>query len=144
MPLSIGRGPRLEFVVRELKGNRTRVTRKMTGTVKKLANGGEKTNYKMEEVPKKEPAGYMVYFPSGNSTRLTRKELLQRGYDRQPAIINFEQVNDTKSPAGRFKYAIDEKTKALAYKQLEEQVIKACKRRGGHSESGEDNDASAT
>jgi hypothetical protein len=132
MPLHIGRGPRLEFVVRELKGKRKRAFHAWSKELKKVV-----------ETTKEEAAGYMVFFPNGTSYRLTREQLLAQGYDREPAIINFELVNDTKSPAGVFKYAMNEKTKQAAYRKLEEQVIRACKRAGGHADTGDVNDAEA-
>lgn len=130
--LSIARGVRLEFVVRELKGKRKRVV-----------NGWDAKKKKITEKTVEEAAGYMIYFPNGTSYRLTKDELIQRGFDREPSIINLDQVNDTKSPAGKFKFAMSPDTKLAAYRQMEEQVVKACKRRGGYAESGEDNDAEA-
>lgn len=112
------KGPRLEFVVREMKGEKLRPHH----TVEKG---------KLVTTLKKEPAGYIVYMPSGQSYRLTQRELVKRGFDRQPGIINFDQVNDTKTPAGRYKHAMDDKTRRAAWKALEEQVIQACIRRHG-------------
>jgi len=129
MALSVGRGPRLEFVVRQLKGNRKRAFHSFNDKTRRI-----------EETAKTEPAGYMVYFPNGTSYRLSPAELVQRGFDREPSIINFELVNDTKSPAGKFKFAMSEQTKKAAYRQLEEQVIRACKRRGGYADNEEEKD----
>lgn len=112
------KGPRLEFVVRELKGEVSRPHHSMNGK-------------KIETVLAKEPAGYLVYLPSGQSYRLSRDELVKRGFDRQPSIINFEMVQDTKTPAGRYKFAMDDKTRRAAWKLLEEEVIKSCVRRHG-------------
>lgn len=112
------KGPRLEFVVRELKGEVKRPHHSMHGK-------------KIETVLVAEPSGYIVYLPSGQSYRLSREELMKRGYDRQPSIINFEMVQDTKSPAGRYKFAMDDKTRRSAWKALEEEVVRACVRRHG-------------
>lgn len=112
------KGPRLEFVVRELKGEVKKPHHSMKGK-------------KIETVLAPEPAGYLVYMPNGQSYRLTKEELVKRGFDRQPSIINFEGVQDTKSPAGRYKFAMDDKTRKIAWRALEDEVVKACVRRHG-------------
>lgn len=112
------KGPRLEFVVRELKGEIKRPHHTVKGK-------------KIETVLVPEPAGYIVYMPNGHSYRLSREQLVKRGYDRQPSIINFEQVQDTKSPAGKYKFAMDDRQRKVAWKALEDEVIKSCIRRHG-------------
>jgi hypothetical protein len=125
----MGRGPRLAFVVRQLKGKRKMQVHKYNPTT-----------HKNDIIMVEKDAGYMVYTPNGTSYRLTKEQLLKSGLDRQPEIINFESVNNTRSPAGRFKYAIDDKARAAAYKELEEQVIRACRRRGATVDTSGDED----
>lgn len=132
MAITIGRGPRLEFVVRELPGKR-----------KRAIHGWDAKKKVITEKAVVEPAGYMIYFPNGTCYRLSQQELVARGYDREPSIINFELVNDTKTPAGMFKYAQNEQTKKAAYRKLEDQVIRACKRRAGPSENNEESEHDA-
>ncbi len=92
------KGARLEFVVRQLKGKRTKVAHSFNPKTRKI-----------EATKTEEDAGYMLYLPSGQSYRLSATELVERKYDRQPEIINLDKVQDTKTPAGRFKFALDEK-----------------------------------
>jgi len=112
------KGPRLAFVVRPIKGNFNRPKHKI---VKK----------KIETSLEKEAAGYIVYMPNGTSYHLTHKQLLHHGFDKQPTIISFETVNDTKTPVGRYKFAMDDKQRKVAWAEMEQQVIKACQRRHG-------------
>lgn len=114
------KGPRLEFVVRPLKGK-----------VKKPYHNFDPQKKKIVSALKEEDAGFLVYLPNGHSYRLTKSQLERRGYDRQPTILNFDQVNDTKTPAGRYKFAMDDKQRKEAWKALEDQVIRACVRRHG-------------
>lgn len=114
-------GARLEFVVRKLKEpiKRAKVTfdKKQKRLVEKVT----------------EHEGFMVYMPNGHSYRLTATEVVKKGFDRIPTILNFERVNDTKSPAGRFKFAINDEARAKAWNELEDQVIKSCTRRVGEA-----------
>lgn len=124
------KGPRLEFVVRPIKG--------MFSYPK---HSVEKKKVVTKHVRKE--AGYIVYMPNGTSYHLTHAQLLKGGFDRQPTIINFESVNDTKSLAGRYKFAMDDKTRKSAWQALEAQVIKACHRRHGPVNAGGDEDDNA-
>lgn len=114
------KGARLEFVVRPLKGK--------VKTVKHSVNPKLK---KIEQTIIEEEGGYIVYTPMGNSYRLTQAELVKRGYDRQPSILNFDRVNDTKTPAGRFKFALDPDARKKAWSDMEDEVIRACHRKTG-------------
>lgn len=111
-------GARLEFVVRPLKG-------KMSRPVHSMEKG------KIVTTTKSVDAGFIVYTPMGQTYRLTKEELVQRGYDRQPEIMNFDQVKDTKSPAGRFKHAMTDLQRKQAWSDLEKQVIRSCERKHG-------------
>lgn len=119
----IMQGARLEYVARKINGTVTQHTIEWDKKQKKL-------------VRKTKQVGdcYMVYLPTGHSYRLTAKQLIDNGFDRQPTILNFERVNDQKSPAGRFKYAINEEMKMKAWRELEDQVVKLCDRKHGKSE----------
>lgn len=123
-------GPRLEFVVRELPGTVLRMKYVAPPTKKQIeANpdlDGVMSNTAVETL---EPAGYMVYLPTGQCYRMSGKELVQRGFDREPSILSFEQANDQKTPAGRFKLARNEPSKEKAWRELEEQVVRACQGR---------------
>lgn len=129
------RGARLEFVCKPLKGKHTKTVTSFNPTTKKLEH---------TKVESTDPA-YMLYLPNGHSYRLTASEMIHRGYDRQPNIINLDKVNDTKTPAGRFKFALDDTARRKAWADLEQEVIRNCTRRHGpvHKQKEEENAAAA-
>lgn len=114
------KGPRLEFVVRKIPGSVTR----------NLAAFDEVEN-KLIAVPKVQPAGYMVYLPNGQSYRMSEKELVRRGFNRDPNILGFAEANDAKTAAGRFKLAANEEARKKAYGEMEAEVMKAALNKTG-------------
>lgn len=116
------KGARLEFVLRPIKGKRNRVIHSYDKAAKKLVT--------TEAVD--DDGGYMLFTPTGNSYRLTKEQMLKRGFDRQPTIIDFDNAK-ADTPAGRFKFAITDDLRKRAWKEMEEEVIKLCRRRAGHS-----------
>lgn len=123
------KGPRLEFVVRPIKGK-----------VKRLKHSFDPTKRKISATEVVEDGGYIVYLPTGHSYRLSHRDLVKRGFDRQPNILNFETVNDTRTPAGRYKFAMNDASRQLAWTALEDQVIKSCIRKHGPVVVSEDED----
>lgn len=113
-------GARLEFVVRAVKGK-----------VKRPVHSWNPKENKIDATMREEPGGYIIYTPFGQSYRLTQAEFVRRGFDRQPQILNFDKVNDTTSPAGRYKHAMTDKARQEAWTDLEKEVIKLCVRRHG-------------
>lgn len=126
------KGPRLEFVVRPIKGK-----------VKRFKHSFDPTKRKISATEVVEDGGYIIYLPTGASYRLSHKDLVKRGFDRQPNILNFETVNDTRTPAGRYKFAMNDKAREIAWKALEDQVIKACVRKHGPVVLEDDYDATS-
>lgn len=121
------KGARLEFVLREFKGVRTLKKHRFDAKKKKI-------------VPTvvKEEGGYLLFTPSGHAYYLTKQEALDRGYlNRRPKILNFDQVNDTETPAGKFKFAVRQEDKEAAMVELEKEIIKLCTSRGGPIVPGE-------
>lgn len=114
------KGARLEFVVRELRGQ-----------VEHVKCSWDPKKKKIVHVKTKQDAGYMLYLPNGSSYRLSSTQLVERGFDRQPNIINLDAVKSTDSPAGRFKFAITDQARAKAWAELEKAVIDNCIRRKG-------------
>jgi len=110
------KGARLEFVCRPIKGNRKRNVTSFDAEKKKLVT---------TEVVEK-GGGYMLYLPTGNSYRLTEEQVTRRSFLREPDILGFEGVQNKDTPAGRFKFAITESARMKAYKEMEDQVVKAC------------------
>lgn len=117
------KGARLEYVLKEIKGQVTKVVTSYDKTAKKLVHK-EKTS--------KADTHYMLFTPNGNCYRLTHKEVVRRGLNKQPAIMNLDRVNDVSTPAGRFKFAINDAARQAAYAELENEVIRLCTRRTGH------------
>jgi len=126
-------GPRLEFVVKKLPGTVTRTKWKAPPTKAQVDKdeslAKDLSNQKSSE---EVDAGYMVYLPTGFCYRMSADELVRRKFDRQPNIISFEQANNTKTPAGRFKLARNEQEKQRAWAEMEKQVIDACQGRVGN------------
>jgi hypothetical protein len=127
-------GPRLEYVVRKIK---TPIRRSVYTCDKEKKVLVAKDTEVVD--------AFMVYMPTGHSYRLSYAEVVKRGFDKQPTILNLDRVSDTKSAAGQFKFAINEDARIAAYKRLEEEVIASCTRKHGvatHSiEEREDADA---
>lgn len=118
--LTTMKGARLEFVVR-----------KIDGKIKLPVHSFNPKTKKIEATAREVDAGYIVYMPSGHSYRLSKSQLVKKGFDRQPKIMNLDKVNDTDTPAGRFKHAIDMDARKKAWEDLENDVIKSCVRRHG-------------
>lgn len=105
-------GARLAFVVRELEGE----VERPVSTWKK----GEGVT----QVMRKEPAGFIVYFPRGHILRFkTKKELAHYNLDKKPKLMNMEGLYDPNSPLGQMFTSQSEEARQEAYVNLEEQVI---------------------
>mgnify|MGYP001545353783 CR=1 FL=1 len=113
-------GSRLEFVLREIKG-----------TVTRSVWVHDEVTKQNSQITRIEPAGYMLFLPDGHSYRLTKEDVVRRGFNRPPDILNFEKAQDQKSAAGRFRLAITEAAKQTAYKEMEEEVIRVCTKFAG-------------
>ena len=113
------KGARLEYVVRKIRG-----------TVMRTKYSYDKKAKKLVEKPYEVADAFMVYMPNGHSYRLTLDELERQGYDKQPGIINLDRVTDANTPAGRFKFAVNEETRRQALNEMEEQIIRSCRRQG--------------
>ena len=81
-------------------------------------------------VPVDEPV--IVFFPNGSCQVLSFSEAHRRGFTSQPDILNFDSVNDTKTIAGKLKFAMNEEAKQEYWLQMEQVVIGACTSRGGY------------
>jgi len=126
------KGPRLEFVVREIPGTiKRQVTNPPPSARQREADPSleGKTNNEREQVVL--PAGFMVYLPSGHCYRMGQKELIRRGFHRQPNVLNREQATDVSTPAGRFMLAIHDADRKRAYQEMEDEVIRNCVRQVG-------------
>lgn len=111
----------LRYVVRELEGNIT---------IQKA-----KFNTKLGENEFTEEAmlhPVIVFFPNGTSQVMERASAEKRGFLDMPQILNFDTVQDTKTPAGRFKNALTTKARREAWLQLEQAVIRNCTAKSGN------------
>jgi len=115
------KGARLSHVLKPLKGKRV--------SFKHSVKDGKVEGEKVEE-----DAGFMLYLPNGHSQRLTKEQVAKSGLlNSEPMIINFDQVNDNKSAAGRFKFARTDAARKAAWRELENQLIHLCDRSSGGS-----------
>lgn len=119
------KGARLEYVLKPVTSLVTRTVTKYDAKTKKL---------RQEEVKDDKRKYFMLYLPSGHSYRLTQEEVVRRGYNKPPSILNFDRVVDNRSAAGRFKFAMNDTARSEAYAELENEVIKLCRRKTGYSE----------
>jgi hypothetical protein len=105
-------GARLAFVVRELEG-----------TVKRPQMRFERGEG-LTRVWVEEPAGYMVYFPRGHAIRVRDKKTLKHyGLHKTPPLSDLRGLEDPNSPVGKLFRLQEEKGRAEAFSQLENQVI---------------------
>lgn len=129
-------GPRLEFVIRKLPGTVVRMKTLPPATKAQRDKNPEldamTANQQVQVV---EDAGWMLYLPTGEAYRLSNDEMLRRKYDREPNIIGFEQANDIKTAAGRFKLARNDSARNRAWAELENEIIKVCQGRFGSVEA---------
>lgn len=106
-------GAYLEFVTRRVIGDLEKEVYKYN------VKAGENQKAK---VIVKNPV--IVFIANGNCCMvLEEHEAQKRGFFERPEIINIENVNDFKSPVGRFKNASSIKERQDAWKLLEEQII---------------------
>jgi hypothetical protein len=125
-------GPRLAYVVRELRGTvkRPKYEPPLTKAQREADPKARQDNANLRRMTEVE-AGFMVFTPTGASYRLTKKQLIRQGFDRPPTILNREAAKDAKTPAGRFLLAIYEKDRVAAYEEMENEVIRHCSGRAG-------------
>lgn len=118
-------GARLAYVVRPIEGEVVRVQHAMVAKkVGKDKHGNDRYVNEIKAVEKKQPAGFMVYFPRGHALRFKSiDELKQYNLDQDPVIVNLDGIHDPKSPAGQLLRAQDDKSRRSAFVSLEEQVI---------------------
>lgn len=122
-------GPRLEFVVRKLKGTVTRPRYKAPPTQKQREKDETLASDMGNEVEMVIiPAGYMVFMPTGQCYRIDELVTPKNDFSREPNMIGYEQCNDMKTAMGRYKMARTEITRDKAYREMEEEVVNACTR----------------
>jgi hypothetical protein len=108
------------------------VTRRVTGEVLTETCAFDEKSEKNEKkyVPLKEPV--IVFLPSGSVILLSEEEAERRGLMDEPDIIGIAEVNDTKSAAGKWKFAMSDKQRQAAWLIMEKAVIRLCTSRGGY------------
>jgi len=123
----------LAFVVIPLKGEVSReVCIMQEKHVGKLKDGSPRIVHELKKEMRKEPAGFMVYFPRGHAIRVrTQEDLRAYGLDRKPNIISMEGLHDPNSAIGRLLMDQDQKGRDGAYADLQQQVIALATRKTG-------------
>lgn len=81
-------------------------------------------------VPLEDPV--IVFLPSGSVVLLSEAEAERRGLMEEPDILGIAEVNDTKSAAGKWKFAMNDKQRQAAWLIMEKAVIRMCTSRGGY------------
>jgi hypothetical protein len=118
-------GARLAYVVRPIEGEVSRdkyiIEARKSGRDKQ---GNPTYTHEMKKITKKEPAGFMVYFPRGHALRLRSVEdLKQYNLDQPPQVVNLDGIHDRNSPAGQLMHAQTDEARRGAFTSLENQVI---------------------
>lgn len=114
-------GAVLSFVTRRVKGE-------VLTEVSQFDEKSEKNEKKY--VPLEDPV--IVFLPSGSVVLLSEAEAERRGLMEEPDILGIAEVNDTKSAAGKWKYAMNDKQRQAAWLVMEKAVIRGCTSRGGY------------
>ena len=114
-------GVTLNYVAREVQGN-------IPCTLTKFDKDLGENVHEMTKV--KEPV--IVFFPNGTTQVMSRKRAEGLGFLEQPDILNFASVQDSKTPAGRYKNAIRESDRLNAWLTMENAVIQRCVSKSGH------------
>jgi hypothetical protein len=112
MAMIVRSGARLQYVVQKLNGK-----------VKRHVHSWENNEIQRKVVD--EPAGYMVFFPKGHAIRIRDLTRLKHfGLDKPPKIANLgEGMVDPNTPLGRVMMSQEEGDRALAWSELEKEVI---------------------
>lgn len=74
----------------------------------------------------------IVFLPSGSVVLLSEAEAEKRGLMDEPELIGIAEVNDTKTAAGKWKFAMNDKQRHVAWLIMEKAVIRGCTSRGGY------------
>lgn len=108
------------------------VTRRVTGKVyteRAKFNEDTQKNEKVQ-VPIEDPV--IVFFPSGSVLLMSEKDAETKGFCEPPELLNIEQVNDTKTAAGKWKFAMSDDQRRKYWLIMENSVIRRCTSRGGY------------
>lgn len=114
-------GVMLEYVLRRVEG------KVMTSIVKFDPDLGENVR---KEVAIRHPV--IVFFPNRTSRVMSEKDAERAGFMRQPEIMNFAQVADQRTPAGRYKNAIRSADRKQAWLEMEVTLINRIIEKSGH------------
>ena len=114
-------GVKLEYVLREIKGKLPDNTVKFSD--KENANVFTQKNIVNPVI---------VFFPNKTTQVLSSKRAEALGFFRTPNIMNFSQVEDSSTAAGRFKFAVRDADRKNAWLSLETSIINNCIAKGGH------------
>lgn len=114
-------GVTLSYVAREVEGDIMTVKTKFDD---KLGENVQKETKVVDPV--------IVFFPNNTSQVMARKTAEERGFLAQPEILNFAQVQDQKTAAGRYKNAIKNEDRIQAWLDMENKIITDCVAASGH------------
>jgi len=108
------------------------VTRLVTGEVltTQTRYDVDDQELKTQELSIEEPV--IVFFPNGTSQVFASKNAAKKGFLETPEILNFASVEDQKTPAGRFKFAIRDDQRRQAWLDMEENVVRRVLSKSGN------------
>lgn len=108
------------------------VTRDVNGVVFTTKSRWDKAKGEIvtSEVPVEDPV--IVFFPTGTAQVLPLKVAEAKGFLEVPNILNFQEVVDQQSIAGKFKFALTPAARNEAWLRLENLVISGCISQRGH------------
>ena len=128
-------GTRLAYVVVPLEGEVERPQYQMVARQIGFSSDGRtpRFTHEMKQIMKKEPAGFMVYFPRGHAIRIrTREELREFNLDVEDIpLVSLTGLNDPKSEIGKLLSAQDDKQRKVAWDSLENKTIRLATARTG-------------
>lgn len=108
------------------------VTRRVTGKVMHSECRYDEGAEKVKVVEKEIERPVIVFFPNGGCLLMSEEEAEARGLIAEPELLNIEQINDTKTAAGKWKFAMSDEQRRKYWKIMEDSVIRLCTSRGGY------------
>jgi hypothetical protein len=74
----------------------------------------------------------IVFFPNRSSLVFEARIAEKNGFFEQPEVLNLAHVEDERTVAGQYKFAMTVEKRAQAFKRLEDNVIARCVQTSGH------------
>lgn len=101
------------------------VTRQISkGKIKtETAFRNDENELQKKEVAMTDPV--VIFFPSKSCVVMEKKIAREKGFLEPPEIMNLETVQDQRSLAGRYKFAMTPEARMDAWQKMEDEIINA-------------------